>query len=202
LKSISIVLKGEINLSGEGKFVIPGEVVGISEEFMPGEWTYEEEGNIFAAVTGNIEIDMKERKIKVLPKVSTPPIIKNGDLVIGTIWEVKGQLAIISVLKIKGVDRSLPGNVRGALHISKVREGYVSDLSREFASGDIIVAKVVEAQREPVELTTAGKSLGVVKAFCSKCGGPMEPFKNGLKCSECKHVESRKISSEYGKGET
>jgi exosome complex component CSL4 len=188
-------------LKEEGKFVTPGESIGISEEFMPGEWAYEEDGSIFAAVSGNVEINMKDRKINIVPKVSTPPLIKNGDLVIGTVWDVKGQLAILSILKIKGRDRAMPGNVRGAIHISKAREGYVSDLSREFTSGDIILAKVVDAQREPVELTTSGKALGVVKAFCSKCGGSMEPFKNGLKCSECRYVESRKVSSEYGKGE-
>jgi exosome complex component CSL4 len=188
-------------LTEEGKFVTPGDSLGFSEEFMPGEWAYEEDGSIFAAVAGTVETDMKDRKINVIPKVSTPPMIKDSDIVIGSIWDVKGQLAIVSILKIKGVDRGLPGNVRGAVHISKAREGYVSDLSREFSGGDIIMAKVVEAAREPVELTTAGKELGVVKAFCSRCGGAMEPFKNGLRCTECKRVESRNVSSEYGKGE-
>lgn len=188
-------------MTEEGKFVTPGEAIGIGEEFMPGTWAYEEEGSIFAAVAGNIEIDMKDRKINMLPKVSTPPVIKDGDVIIGSIWDVKGQLAIVSILKIKGIDRSLPGNIRGAIHISKAREGYVSDLSKEFVSSDIIMANVVEAQREPVELTTAGKTLGVVKAFCSRCNGTMEPYNNGLKCIECKQIESRKVSSEYGKGE-
>ncbi len=194
-------MKGEIKLTDDGKFVTPGTALGFSEEFMPGEWAYEEDGNIYAAVSGTIETDMKDRKINVVPKVSTPPEIKDNDIVIGSIWDVKGQLAIVNILKVKGVDRGLPGNIRGAVHISKAREGYVSDLSREFSSGDIILAKVVEAHREPVELTTAAPELGVIKANCSRCGGAMNPDKNGVKCRECKRTESRNMSTEYGKGE-
>ncbi len=186
-------------MTDEKKFVTPGEPLGISEEFMPGTWAYEEDGNIYAAVSGNVEIDMADRKINVVPKVSTPPVIKDQDTLLGTLWDVKGQIALLNILKIKGVERALPGNLRGAIHISKTREGYVSDLSREFAVGDIILARVMDAKREPVELTTVGNAYGVIKASCSKCGGPMEPFKHGLKCLDCRQTESRKVSSEYGK---
>ncbi len=185
-------------MTDEGKFVIPGDELGFSEEFMPGNWAYEEEGGIYAAVSGKVQIDMKDRRINVVPVVSTPPQIKDGDVVIGAIWDVRGQIALLNIMKIKGVDRAVPGSPKGAVHISKAREGYVTDLSREFSSGDIIMAKVVDANREPVELTTSGKSYGVIMAACSKCNGTMKPFKNGLKCTECKYVESRKVSSEYG----
>lgn len=188
-------------MTEEGKFVTPGEALGISEEFMPGTWTYEEEGSIFAAISGKVEIDMKDRKINVIPKVSVPPQIKEGGIVMGKVWDVKAQIALVDIIKIKGVDRGLPGNVRGAVHISKAKEAYVTDLSREFVIGDIIMAKVLSTKREPIELTTSGRALGVVKAFCSRCGISLEPFKKGLRCTECRHVESRKVSAEYGKGD-
>ncbi len=188
-------------MTDEGKFVMPGDNLGISEEFMPGSWTYEEDGNVFAAVSGKMAIDMKERQINVLPTVSVPPQVREGDIVIGKIWEIKQQLALVDILKIKGVERPLPGEVKGAVHISKVREAYVSDLSREFSIGDVIEGRVVNTQREPIDLTTAGKNLGVVKAYCSKCGGSHEPFNNGVRCKDCKNVESRNVSSEYGKGD-
>jgi exosome complex component CSL4 len=194
-------LKGEINLTEEGKFVTPGDVLGISEEFMPGVWAYEEEGNIYAAVSGKVEIDMKDRKINVVPKVSVPPKVKQGDSVIGMVWDVKAQVALLDIKKIKGLDRNLPGKARGAIHISKAREAYVSDLSREFVIGDIVMAKVVDVLREPIELSTSGTAFGVVKSACSKCGGLLEPFNKGLKCVECRQVESRKVSTDYGKGE-
>lgn len=180
---------------------MPGEALGYSEEFMPGQWAYEEEGNIYAAVAGTVVVDMKDRRIDIAPKVSTPPVIKDGDEVIGAIWDLKGQIALLNILKIKGIDRALPANLRGAIHISKTREGYVSDLSREFSVGDIVLAKVQEGNRETIELTTAGPKYGVIKTNCTRCGGPVSPFKNGLKCDECRYVESRKVSSEYGKGE-
>jgi len=186
-------------LTDNGKFVLPGDTIGISEEFMPGAWAYEEEGSIYAAVTGTVETNMEERMINVLPKVSTPPNVKNGDILFGSVWDVKSQLVLLDIIKIKGNDRGLAGKVKGALHVSKVREGYVSDISREFSQGDVVMAEVVDANREPLELTTAGKTLGVVHATCSRCGGAMKPEKNGLKCAECKRFESRKLSSEYGK---
>ncbi|RMF89143.1 MAG: RNA-binding protein [Methanobacteriota archaeon] len=188
-------------MTEEGKFVTPGESLGISEEFMPGYGTYEEDGSIFAAVSGTVKIDMRDRSLSVAPKVSVPPEIHDGDIIIGKIWEMKSQLALVDILKIKGVERGLPGNVRGALHISKARAGYVSDLSKEFTIGDVIAARVVDAGREPVELTTAGRDLGVVKAFCSRCGASLEPFKRGLRCVECRNVEPRNVSDIYGKGE-
>jgi len=185
----------------EGKFVIPGEQLGISEEFMPGRWTYEEQGGIYAAVSGMVAIDMKDRRINVLPKANTPPLLKEGDVVLAKILDVKPQIALVEVIKLRGVDRALPGVVKGIIHVSKARERYVADLSTEFGFGDIVMARVVSTKREPLELSTAGKRLGVIKAFCPRCGKAMERFKQGLRCRGCRIMERRKLSMDYGSGE-
>lgn len=184
-----------------GEFVIPGDELGFSEEFIPDEGAYEEDGKVFAAITGEVSIDMKERKIKVFPKIGMPPIPKDGDLVIGTIVDIKAQIAIVEIVKLKGNDRALSKYTRGGIHISQVRDAYVSTLSREFKVGDIVCAKITNTQRDPIQLSTVDKDLGVIKAFCLRCSSPLTRVGNKLKCKECGRTEFRKISSEYGKGQ-
>lgn len=185
-----------------GDFVVPGELLGISEEFIPGEGAYEEDGRIFSSVTGVIELDTKERKIKITPKTSAPLVPKGGDIVLGKVWDVKAQIAMVDILKIKGKERTLPGSTRGGIHISQTRPTYVSDISREFKVGDIIYARIVNTNRSPIQLSTADKELGVIKAFCSSCNLPLALKKKDLMCSDCERKESRKMSSMYGMGET
>ncbi|MFQ5815365.1 MAG: exosome complex RNA-binding protein Csl4 [Candidatus Hydrothermarchaeaceae archaeon] len=184
-----------------GEFVFPGMELGFAEEFIPGEGTYEEDGKIFASLTGSVDVDLKERKIAVAPKTSTIPVLKNGDIIVGTIVDVKQQLAIVSIMKLMGEERALPGTLDGTIHISQVKDSYVSELSRELSPGDIVVAKVVNAGRMSIQLTTNGKGLGVIKAFCYNCNLALSRMNNKLKCNTCGRTEERWLSRDYGKGE-
>ncbi|MDD1763986.1 MAG: RNA-binding protein, partial [Methanobacteriaceae archaeon] len=51
-----------------GDFVLPGDALGVTEEFLPSEWTYEEEGKIRSLVAGTVSIDQKNKKISIIPK--------------------------------------------------------------------------------------------------------------------------------------
>lgn len=184
-----------------GEFVFPGRELGFTEEFIPGEGTYEEDGKIFASLTGSVNVDTKERKIAVTPKTSTIPILKNGDIVIGSIMDLKQQLAIVDIMKLKGKERALPGTLDGTIHISQVKDSYVSDLSKELSAGDVVVAKVVNAGKVSIQLTTNGKGLGVIRAFCYNCNLPLTQINNKLKCNTCGRTEDRWLSHDYGKGE-
>lgn len=184
-----------------GEFVVPGTVLGFSEEFIPGDGAYEEGGKVFAARTGVLVVDMKERRIMVDPRTSVPPTPKDGDLVIGTVVDVKSQLALINITKLKGVDRSMPGEVMGGIHISQTRDSYVSDIGREFNTGDVVYAKITNVSRTPMQLSTVDKNLGVIKAFCSRCTVALAKDGNKLKCPNCGRIESRRLSPEYGSGQ-
>lgn len=185
----------------DGAFVIPGDFLGFGEEFMPGVGAYEEEGKLYSAITGVVALDMKERKIGVSPKTAAPIVPKENDIVFGKIVDLKPQVAIVQVSFMKGLDRSLPGDMRGRIHISQVRDSYVSELTKEFKAGDIIAAKIVNPNMQQLQFTTVDKNLGVVKAFCSFCNKPLKESNNVLKCEECGRTERRKISSEYRTGE-
>lgn len=184
-----------------GDFVIPGEFLGISEEFIPGEGAYEEDGKVFSSATGEVNVDTKERRINVVPKTDVPPVPKNGDIVIGRVWDIKPQMVIVDIIKPKGKNRAFPGNTKGTIHISRTRSTYVSDLDREFKVGDIIYAKVSNADKTQIQLTTIDREMGVVKAFCSICNTPLVQEKNSLKCRVCDRTETRRTSSMYGSGE-
>lgn len=184
-----------------GEFVVPGTELGYSEEFIPGDGAYEEEGRVYAARTGTLVIDMKERKITVEPKTSVPPTPKNGDLVIGNIVDVKSQVALVNIVRLKGVDRGLPGEVMGTIHISQTRNTYVSELGREFRVGDIVLARITNSTRTPIQLSTVDKNLGVIRAFCYQCALPLVKEGNKLKCTNCGRTEMRRMSPDYGSGQ-
>lgn len=183
-----------------GEFVVPGQELGTCEEFIPDEGTYEENGKIYASTTGIVEVDLKEKRIKVKPKTSTPPLPKAGDIVIGRIIDVKPQFALVDIIRIKGIDRAVAKNIVGSIHISQTRISYVEDLSKEFRIDDIVCAKITNPNTTPIFLSTKEKNLGVIKAYCGHCNLPLVRVNNKLKCPECGRIELRKISSEYGKG--
>jgi exosome complex component CSL4 len=183
----------------KGGFVLPGELVGTTEEFKPGDGTTVSAGDIYSTATGNVIIDRKARVVSVRPSTLTPNILKVGDIVYGKITDVRESGAMVEVAGIEGKEEREIVNVRsGDVHVSNVRDSYVKRLSDEFRPFDIIRARVTDAER--MRLTTAEDSLGVVKAYCSNCRGELVLEGKKLKCPVCNMTETRKISTEYGKG--
>jgi exosome complex component CSL4 len=173
-----------------GGFVLPGQLVGATEEFRPGSGTVISAGDIYSTATGNVIIDRKTRIISVKPNTLTPNILKLGDIVYGEIIDVRESGATVEIAGIEGKEeREI---------VSNVRDSYVKRLADEFRPSDIIRAKVIDTER--MRLTTSGDSLGVVKAYCSNCRGELVLEGKKLKCSVCNMTETRKISTEYGKG--
>jgi exosome complex component CSL4 len=183
----------------KGGFVLPGELVGTTEEFRPGSGTIISAGDIYSTATGNVIIDRKARIISVKPHTITPNILKVGDIVYGEIIDVRESGAMVEIAGIEGKEGREIVNLRlGDIHVSNVRDSYVKRLADEFRPSDIIRAKVIDAER--MRLTTAEDSLGVVKAYCSNCRGELVLEGKKLKCPVCNMTETRKISTEYGKG--
>lgn len=183
----------------KGGFVLPGELVGTTEEFKSGEGTTVSAGDIYSTATGNVIIDRKARVVSVRPRTLTPNILKVGDIIYGKITDVRESGAMVEVAGIEGKEDREIVNVRsGDIHVSNVRDSYVKRLLDEFRPSDIIRARVLDTER--MRLTTAEDSLGVVKAHCSNCKGELVLEGKKLKCPVCNMTETRKISTEYGKG--
>jgi exosome complex component CSL4 len=183
----------------KGSFVLPGELVGSTEEFKPGNGTAVSAGDIYSTATGNVIIDRKARIVSVKPNTLIPNILKVGDIVYGRITDIRESGASVEVAGIEGkADREIVNLRLGDIHVSNIRDSYVKRLDDEFRPSDIIRAKVIDTER--MRLTTSEDSLGVVKAYCSNCRGELVLEGKKLKCPVCNMTETRKISTEYGKG--
>ncbi|MCI4348351.1 MAG: exosome complex RNA-binding protein Csl4 [Thermoplasmata archaeon] len=180
------------------RVVVPGDLLGTAEEFVPGRGTYEHEGRIFAALLGHSSVDSSSRSVSV-HALHAVPELNEGDLVIGRVDELKSAMAIVDVLAAYPSNRTVPGAPEGTIHVSKVKDGYAENLADELASGDLVLARILQS-RPSIKLTTAPPSLGVVLARCQRCHGSMElsSSRKDLVCPRCGNQERRKISTEYG----
>jgi exosome complex component CSL4 len=183
----------------ESRNVLPGDLIGTSEEFIPRSGAYLDGGNIYAASSGIVNINKKERSISVTPVTNTPPHLQVGDIVIGQVTDVKDSVALVEIAGIKGKgEREIVNAEQAAIHVSNVKDAYVKDLYYEFAPFDIVKARVLDLRN--MRLSTVNKELGVMKAYCGNCRTVLKTDNNKLKCPKCERTETRKISSDYGTG--
>mgnify|MGYP000495357703 CR=1 FL=1 len=177
------------------RFVFPGDKIGYAEEYVVGKGVYEENGELFAAVAG--ELTVKDKTINV-NSVKEIPEIKRGDVVLGKVVDVRNSLALVELSRKRGVERELKHTGIAALHISNVQNEYLKDLNQVIGYMDILKARIIDA--DMLKLSTKDGDMGVLKAYCSKCKQELHRDGNVLKCSNCGNVERRKLSSDYGKG--
>ncbi|MDK2783291.1 RNA-binding protein [Thermococcus sp. 101 C5] len=185
----------------DGDIVLPGDYLGVIEEFLPGEGIIEEDGELYAARAGRVRINSEKVEISVEPLTDTPPLPQVGDVVIARVIEVKPQAAIVQLLRIEGRKgyREIATSKLAGIHISQVRDGYVESMSNEFKIGDIVRARVLTNEKSPIQLTTKAPDLGVVYALCSSCRRPLVRRGNVLICPNCGRTETRKLSTYYRK---
>jgi len=184
-----------------GDFVLPGDFLATTEEFVPGDCAYEEEGKIYATSTGVVLVDARVKKISVFSRVKGPPLLRPGDIIVGRVEDVREQSASVFIGVLRGrEDREIPAPKMGSIHISQAHTSYVRELNKLFRIGDIVRAKVLGTQREQAQLTTAGKELGVLVASCSRCRTVLEHDGTKLRCPNCGNIEMRKVASDYRQG--
>jgi exosome complex component CSL4 len=179
----------------EPKMVLPGDEIAVAEEFEPGEGTYERGGLVFASTPGVLYLDPENRVAKVRP-FNPPAELKVGDIVYGVVDDIRGMMATASILAIHGRPRQISGESQGTIHISNVSEEYTEDIRDMYRLGDVIRAKVIQV-KPSVQLTTAEPTLGVVKALCSICRGPLELRGRELYCPRDERTERRKLAADY-----
>jgi exosome complex component CSL4 len=179
-----------------GSLVLPGDWLGVIEEFTSGEGTYEENGIVYASSIGHVLIDNIEKRVKVIP-IEARALPRKGDIVLGKVTQINKMLTFVDIARVRGQTMANPFSA--IIHISQISPGYVENTSDALKPGDIIRARVVEEQGELIQLTTTEKNLGVVYATCSNCGSELERKGNVLSCPDCEAKETRKIASDYGR---
>ena len=184
-----------------GQLVVPGDKLGVIEEFELGPGTYVEEstGAIYALTTGRALMDLLNKRVSVFPGVKTLGVPKVGSIVEGLVMEVQNKQANIRIFQVN--ERVLNGFFTGLLHISDVSQRYVESMYDVCKPGDIVRAKVISDKNRVFHLSTNDKDLGVVYAFCSRCGHVLSLGRMRMRCTECDNIEHRKTAQDYGKGE-
>src|SRR5437870_12972197 len=105
-------------------------------------------------------------------------------------------MAEATIAAVHGSKREITGETEGAIHVSKISNDYVDDIHNAFHLGDIVRAKVIQV-KPSLQLTTAEPTLGVVKALCSVCRGPLEMRGRELYCPRDERSERRKLAADY-----
>jgi exosome complex component CSL4 len=180
-----------------GLFVVPGDRLGVIEEFTPGSGTYVEEGTIHSKVTGCTLLDSLNKQVSVYPLSKTATVPEVGSVVTGLVLDVRNKQAVLRIFQVG--EKMLSGFFTGMLHISGVSHGYVDNMFGVCKAGDIMRAKVISTKNRSFFLSTAEKDLGVVSALCSRCGNALQSGNRGLECSKCGNFERRKTPPDYGK---
>ena len=179
------------------KFVIPGDQLSTSEELLPGDGTFEENGIIRAARIGTYVIDEKHRTAEVKPATSTPVILKKGDIVIAKVVMAKPTMIIAEVIHVAGKNRSISSETDATVYVKEIAQGFIKEASTEYKAEDYIRAKVIQV-KPSVQLETKDRGLGAIKARCSKCRHSLVKKNQGLECENCGNKEYRRIADDYG----
>jgi len=179
------------------KLILPGEKIGVIEEFLFGSGAYEEKGTIRSQLLGDAKIDLKKKFAEVIPK--TKPLIypKEGSKVIGEVVEVKRPTASLDLFKVDEHFINVP--FTGVLHFSSMSREYTGHMSLAVKESDIVRAKVINMKNRVTQLSIQEPEYGVIFAFCSKCGAPLELKRTRLVCPNCGRMERRKLSNLYGR---
>ena len=180
-----------------GHLVVPGERLGVIEEFIPDSGTYVKDGVIYSKIVGRALLDLLNKKVSVYPLVNGELIPKVSSTIVGQIGNAQSDNVLVRILKIE--NKRLSGEFGGILHISDVSDRYVDSMNDVCKPGDIVRAKVISSKNRIFHLSTNDKNLGIVYAFCSRCGTLLEPQRYELHCPKCGNIENRKMAPDYGK---
>lgn len=180
-----------------GDFVLPGQVLGVIEEYIPEKGSaYELDGTIYAAKVGFIDINPRTRGIRIKGEPE-PNQLKRGDQVIGFIRRIRKYSVGLDLYKRN--DQILFSPIEANIHVSRVSRQYVQKLEDAFQETDIVRARVIGKRGGEFELSTEANYLGVVYADCSVCGNTLRRKDRLLICDHCGNREKRLLANDYGR---
>jgi exosome complex component CSL4 len=196
-KGNAMTLKSE---QRNGTLVLPGERLGVIEEFIPDSGTYVRDGVIYSKIIGRALMDMLNRRVSVYPLNKGVVVPKVGVTVVGQVGNAQSDNVLVRIVQV-GEKKKMSGVFGGILHISDVSDRYIDSMSEVCKPGDIIRGRVISEKNQVFHLTTSDKNLGVMYAFCSLCGNVLEQRRQEMHCTKCGNVERRKTVLDYGKEE-
>lgn len=181
----------------DGQLVLPGERLGVIEEFVPDAGTFVKDGVIYSMVVGRALLDRSNKRVSVSPAAHEVSVPKTGNTVVGLVSSVQSENAPVRIFQLGA--KQLSGVFAGVLHISDVHLRYVDSMFEVCKAGDIIRARIISEKNQVYHLSTKDKDLGVIYAFCSQCGNMLESRRQDMHCPRCGRAETRKTAFDYGR---
>lgn len=191
------------------KVVMPGDVLGMEEEYLAARNAYAENGNVYATVFGEAEFSNGKAKVRSFSKEIRR--IDKGMPVLGVVVSDIGKVLFVKIDEVQiGNSLYVPSNDgkivkdegRGRHGFgerdAERRRHHEEALCKE---GDVILARVARIENDMYELDMREPEAGIIYARCTRCGADMK-YKEGehtLFCDICKRAEYGKISILYGK---
>ena len=176
----------------EGKKVIPGDKIGVIEEFEGKGDVIINHGVIRSTKVGELSYDMKKRVALVKGIEIKSPIPKEGDIVIGVVEAAQSNFITIRVNSIN--NKRVYSNFTSVIFLpsSPIKTKLPCKI------GDVVKAKVKCVKNGAIFLSLAEPDLGVIKTSCSLCGGEVVRVKtNIVKCVSCGYEDYRKLSTSF-----
>lgn len=207
------------NSSGGAAPVMPGDKVGVEEEFMPAENTFvDDDGVIRSAVVGHVQVS--GGKISVHSTLHDVRKIEQGMMVLGTVTDDLHSVVFVRISNFENengehvatkdgkiiMDTGRPSRGgrdgrggRGRPRPGEREAGRREEQVKLCGVGDIVLARVLFDDPDVYTLGVREPETGVIHAECEMCGGYMKHQGAGhLVCTECEHAQNRKVSSLYG----
>jgi len=130
-------------LKKERDFVIPGDKLIETMDYLPGKNCFRQGDSVYAKKIGLVSVN--GRVVSVIP-LNEVYIAKTGDMVIGEVKEVQSNGWVVDI----------KSTIEGYMPLSGVREFIdttKTDLSKYYATGDVIYAKISVANHSTVHLS-------------------------------------------------
>ena len=181
------------------ELVFPGEMLGVIEEFIAGKGTYVEDGNIYSSIAGQLLINPAKREVQIQPRTHQPLIPREGDILIGKVTNVQEKNLTLRIMQIGNMQLST--SFTGIMHISDASRSYVKTMDDAFKAGDIVRAKVISRKNREFHLATQSDTLGVIQAYCVRCGSLLTLYRGRLRCNMCNSFDKRKVAADYESGD-
>ena len=169
---------------------IPGDKIGIIEEFESGKNTFEDGHIVRATVVGTVEIDKKSRTAQV-QNIPTSGIPEVDDVVIGTVAAVMSSMIAVSINYVNNIRTK--SNVECICQTRHFRRKNIALVN------DIVVLRITAHKNGTIHASINEPEFGVLFTKCKKCGGTVIPMRDAIKCTECNWIDERKLSNNFGK---
>lgn len=168
------------------RFVVPGEEIGVVEEFSPSGLTYEYDGKIRSLILGEVHVDKSERLIEVSGKGLSSPFPAEGSSIEGIVESMTNVGGLVRIYSING--KNVSSELTGIIHMHN------KGTDAPYKLGDVVRATVTSLSNNTIWLTMENEQDGVLRTFCSKCGAEVVQIPpDKVSCTLCGNTEKRKL---------